>query len=63
MKIILLVLLYYNTVSGLFFDIDDITSSTLTKLPQDFPLAIKDIAEGLPARTMTVVRGESTNIR
>lgn len=46
-----------------FFDIQDIMSETMTRLPRDFPVAIKDIAEGLPAKTMTVVRGNSTSIR
>ncbi|XP_059061371.1 ionotropic receptor 40a [Achroia grisella] len=46
-----------------FFDIDDITSTTMRRLPRGFSLAVKDIAEGLPAKTVTIVRGESTNIR
>nr|AXF48845.1 ionotropic receptor IR14 [Lobesia botrana] len=45
-----------------FFDIRDIMSGTMNQLPGDFSMAIKDIAEGLPAKTMTVVRGNSTNI-
>nr|APY22697.1 ionotropic receptor IR40a [Cnaphalocrocis medinalis] len=46
-----------------FFDIQDIVSETLDRLPEDFSSAIKDMAESLPAKTITVVRGESTNIR
>ncbi|XP_061728298.1 ionotropic receptor 40a-like [Cydia pomonella] len=45
-----------------FFDIRDIMSGTMNRLPREFPAAIKDIAEGLPAKTMTVVRGNSTNL-
>ncbi|XP_063360892.1 ionotropic receptor 40a [Cydia amplana] len=45
-----------------FFDIRDITSGTMNRLPGEFAAAIKDIAEGLPAKTMTVVRGNSTNL-
>lgn len=54
--------LFLNT-AHCFIDIQDIVSETMTKLPKDFAVAIKDIAEGLPAKTITVVRGESTKIR
>lgn len=50
-------------LSQCFFDIQDIMSGTMNRLPRDFSMAIKDIAEGLPAKTITVVRGGSTNIR
>ncbi|XP_026328485.1 ionotropic receptor 40a [Hyposmocoma kahamanoa] len=46
-----------------FWDIQDITVDKIKRLPQDFSLAVKDIAEGIPTRTMTVVRGNSTNIK
>ncbi|KAI8428721.1 hypothetical protein MSG28_007419 [Choristoneura fumiferana] len=49
-------------LSQCFFDIQDIMSGTMNRLPRDFSMAIKDIAEGLPAKTITVVRGGSTNI-
>lgn len=46
-----------------FFDIQDLISEKMHKLPRDFSVAVKDIAESLPSKTMTVVRGNSTNIR
>ncbi|XP_053602865.1 ionotropic receptor 40a [Plodia interpunctella] len=58
-----LVLFCYLKTGQCFFDIEDIISDTMTRLPDGFTLALKDIAEGLPAKTITVVRGESTNIR
>ncbi|KAM3961922.1 LOW QUALITY PROTEIN: ionotropic receptor 40a [Aphomia sociella] len=63
MKYIIFSLLICFNGAYCFFDINVITSETMRKLPRDFSLAVKDIAEGLPARTVTVVRGESTNIR
>ncbi|XP_049866227.1 ionotropic receptor 40a [Pectinophora gossypiella] len=63
MKYIFLLLLSRDFVYGGLFDIQDVISDTLTRLPRDFSLAIKDIAEGLPTKTITVVRGNSTSIR
>lgn len=47
-----------------FLNINDVTApETLTKLPKDFSLAVTNIAEGIPAKSLTIVRGNSTNIR
>ncbi|XP_072940504.1 ionotropic receptor 40a, partial [Epargyreus clarus] len=46
-----------------FFDFQDIISRNMTKLPRDFATAIKDIAEGLPVKSLTIVRGKTTSIR
>ncbi|CAG9115789.1 unnamed protein product [Plutella xylostella] len=46
-----------------FFDIEEIIANKLTRLPKDFAVAIKDIAQGLPSNTINVVRGNSTNLR
>lgn len=45
-----------------FFDIRDVTSDVMTRLPEEFSVAVKDIAEGLPTKSITIVRGNSTNI-
>ncbi|RVE49270.1 hypothetical protein evm_006064 [Chilo suppressalis] len=62
MKLLLVACLSINAVNC-FFDIQEIMSKVMTKLPKDFSVAIRDIAEGLPAKTITIVRGETTNIR
>ncbi|XP_050557048.1 ionotropic receptor 40a [Spodoptera frugiperda] len=46
-----------------FFDVRDVTSDIMTSLPKDFSVAVKDIAEALPSKSITIVRGNSTNIR
>ncbi|XP_030034643.2 ionotropic receptor 40a [Manduca sexta] len=56
------ILLFVET-SLCFFDIQDVISDTMLRLPKDFSNAIKDIAVGLPTKSVTVVRGNSTNIR
>ncbi|XP_013177605.1 PREDICTED: uncharacterized protein LOC106125067 [Papilio xuthus] len=43
--------------------IDVIAPETLTKLPKDFSHAVANIAAGIPASYLTIVRGNSTNIR
>jgi hypothetical protein len=59
----LLIFLFALQAAYCFFDIEDIMSDVMKRLPEGFHVAIRDIAEGLPARTMIVVRGESTKIR
>lgn len=59
---ILIICLLPNIVLG-FFDIQEVVSERMNKLPEGFSIAIKDIAESLPTKTMVVVRGNSTNIR
>ncbi|XP_021202684.1 ionotropic receptor 40a [Bombyx mori] len=63
MKPFFLMLFLLLTDADCFFDIKEIISDKMTKLPKDFNVAIKDIAESLPSKEMTVVRGNSTNIR
>lgn len=62
MKIIILIFLpvYYALC---FFDVRDIISESMKRLPKDFSVAVKDICEGLPSKTITIVRGNSTDIR
>lgn len=60
---VLLIFLFVNSVFAGFFDIRDITSDLLTKLPKDFSIAVKDIAEALPSKSITIVRGNSSAIR
>ncbi|KAJ0180113.1 hypothetical protein K1T71_004704 [Dendrolimus kikuchii] len=62
MKAMLVIYLRVN-IAFCFFDIKDITSDSLKRLPKDFPIAVKDIAEGLPTKALTIVRGNSTIIR
>nr|QZH55076.1 ionotropic receptor 40a [Achelura yunnanensis] len=59
---IILVLCLSNS-GHCFFDIRHIISETVTKLPKDFPMAIKDLVGGLPTKTLTIVEGNTTNIR
>lgn len=58
----LFIILLPNIVFSLF-DIQDIISEKMNRLPKDFSVAINDIAESLPTKTMMVVRGNSTKIR
>ncbi|KAH9629220.1 hypothetical protein HF086_009610 [Spodoptera exigua] len=61
---LLRIILFIHCVSAHgFFDIRDVTSDVMTTLPKDFSIAVKDIAEALPSKSITIVRGNSTNIR
>lgn len=59
----LLLLIMHITTCSAFVDIQEIINNTVLRFPVDFPLAVKDMAEGLSTKTITVVRGNSTNIR
>ncbi|XP_075970201.1 ionotropic receptor 40a [Anticarsia gemmatalis] len=58
-----LLILFHASSVQCFFDIDKVTSDVITRLPLDFSVAVKDIAEGLPTKSLTIVRGNSSNIR
>lgn len=62
MRKILLLFCFPGIVVG-FFDIQEVMSDIIMKLPKDFAAAVKDVAEGLPSKAITIVRGNSTNIR
>ncbi|CAG5058525.1 unnamed protein product [Parnassius apollo] len=61
MNILTLCLLFHSCLG--FFNIQHIASNTLTVLPKGFSPAVKDIVEGIPSNALTIVRGNSTNIR
>ncbi|CAK1603862.1 unnamed protein product [Parnassius mnemosyne] len=61
MNVITLCMLFHSSLG--FFNIQHIASDTLTLLPKGFSPAVKDIVEGIPSTALTIVRGNSTNIR
>lgn len=63
MRIILLLFCCPGMVVDGFVDIQEVMSDRMLGLPEDFALAVKDIAQGLPTKAVTIVRGNSTSIR
>lgn len=55
-----IVYLYISSVQCFFIGNE---FSVGERLPKDFSRAIVDIAAGLPTKAITIVRGNSTNIR
>ncbi|XP_046960635.1 ionotropic receptor 40a [Vanessa cardui] len=59
---ILLFITFVNKIQC-FFNIEALASKNLRRLPKDFPEALVVIAAGLPTKSLTVVRGNTTDLR
>ncbi|XP_068630636.1 ionotropic receptor 40a-like [Battus philenor] len=63
MNLIIVTFSCLTLCNGFLNIINVITPDSLTNLPKDFSIAISNIVQGIPTKALTVVRGNSTNIR